>query len=82
MNCNTIMAVLINKRSEGAPKVQEILTKFGCIIRLRLGVHEMEGCREEGLILLQLGGSEEEICQLEKELTAIDLVRVKKMDLN
>ncbi|MFZ7104032.1 MAG: hypothetical protein ACOWWO_15440 [Peptococcaceae bacterium] len=75
------MAVLINKRSEAAPRVQEILTRFGCIIRVRLGVHEVEACREEGLILLQLCGNKEDISQLEKELKALDLVRVKKMDL-
>jgi len=80
--CDTIMAVLINKRSEAAPQVQEILTKYGCIIRIRLGVHEVEACREEGLVLLQLCGKQEEIAKLEAELTQLNLVRVKKMHLD
>ena len=76
------MAILINKRSESAPRVQEILTKFGCIIRVRLGVHEVDSCSEEGLVLLQLCGDKAQIKDLEEELSSLNLVRVKKMDLN
>lgn len=82
MNCDTIMAILINKRSEAAPKVQEILTRFGCIIRVRLGVHEVDACSEEGLVLLQLCGSPEDKEQLVNELKQLKLVRVKKMSLD
>jgi len=82
MKCDTIMAILINKRSNAVPRVQEILTKFGCIIRIRLGVHEVEACSEEGLVLLQLCGNKEDISQLENELTRLDLVRIKKMSLD
>ena len=82
MSCDTVMAILINKRSESAPRVQEILTKFGCIIRVRLGVHEVDSCSEEGLVLLQLCGDKAQIKDLEEELSSLNLVRVKKMDLN
>ena len=33
----TLMAIKISPRNEYAAKVQEILTKFGCIIHTRLG---------------------------------------------
>ncbi len=36
----SIMAIKISPRNEIAPKVQEILTRNGCIIKTRLGLHE------------------------------------------
>lgn len=80
-NCNTIMAILINHRSKHAPNVQEVLTKHGCIIRVRVGMHEVDACTEEGLIILQLCGSGEDITNLQRELEAFDNVRVKTMSL-
>ena len=38
--CGYIMAVLQEHRVETATKVQEILTRFGCNIRVRLGLHD------------------------------------------
>ncbi len=52
----SIMAIKISPRNEVAPKVQEILTKNGCIIKTRLGLHETtnDSCSKSGLILLEL----------------------------
>ncbi len=36
----SIMAIKISPRNEIAPNVQEILTRNGCIIKTRLGLHE------------------------------------------
>mgnify|MGYP006270378825 FL=1 len=83
MNCSTIMAVLIDKRTDAAPQVQEILTDNGCIIETRLGLHEsVDQCSEEGLILLTLCGSQEEIDELQSELEAVHRVKVDTMQLS
>lgn len=83
MSCYNIMAVLINHRSQNAPKVQTTLTKHGCIIKLRIGLHEAgDVCTEEGLVLLQLCGNDEEIKQLEDDLNAIEGVRAKTMHIS
>ena len=37
----TIMAVTIDPRSVHAPQAQTVLTKHGCIIKTRLGLHEV-----------------------------------------
>lgn len=77
-----IMAVVINHRSNNAPKVQEIFTKYGCNIRMRVGLHETDNtCSEEGLILLQLTGSKEEIGELEKQLNDMEGVRTKTLSI-
>ena len=83
MNCSTIMAVLVDKRTDAAPKVQEILTDNGCIIETRLGLHEsIDQCSEEGLILLTLSGSQAEIEDLKDQLNSIHRVEVDMMQLS
>ncbi len=76
-----ILGVLVETRSEAAARVQEILTKYGCNIRTRLGLHTLEApeCSNCGLILLELSGSQDECIRLENELLALDNVRVQKM---
>lgn len=78
-----IMAVLINHRSKKAPTVQEVFTKHGCSIRMRLGLHEAgDVCSEEGLVLLQLVGDKAEIKALEDELNGIDGVKAKTLNIS
>ncbi|HHY03801.1 MAG TPA: ribose-5-phosphate isomerase A [Thermoanaerobacterales bacterium] len=81
MACYNIMAVLVNHRSKNASDVQETLTKHGCNIKMRLGLHEAENvCSEEGLIILQLS-DEKEAKVLEKELNEIPGVNAKTIEL-
>ena len=81
--CGSIMAVLLSKRAESALEVQKVLTEHGCIIRMRLGLHEAskDYCAEEGLILLHVSGSGEEAAALERDLSSVEGVRVKTMEL-
>ena len=83
-NCSVIMAILQENRTETAPKVQDILTRYGCHIRVRLGLHDaaLEGCTNTGLILLQLCGDDVPVSELEKELTGVPHVKVKSMRLD
>jgi hypothetical protein len=62
-------------------EVQAILTKFGCTIKTRLGLHEVKDdyCARNGLIILELTGTIEEFYKLENELLKIDGLVVKKM---
>ena len=82
--CTTIMAILQKHRSDTAAKVQDVLTKYGCYIRVRLGLHdsEIDACSDTGMILLQLCG-DISLTQFEQELQAIgDDIRVKYMTLD
>jgi hypothetical protein len=76
------MAILIDKRTDAAPTVQKVLTDYGCLISTRLGMHESSSCAEEGMIILDLVGSQEEITELQEALTDIDGVKVKSMKLD
>ncbi len=82
MACHNIMAVLINHRTSKAPKVQEVLTKHGCKIKMRLGLHETDNvCSEEGLVILQLDGSSEEIKELETDLNGMEGVKASTITI-
>jgi len=77
-----IMGIQVGNRESEALKVQELLTKNGCIIKTRLGLHESseELCSITGLIILEfLPDKEDEIAVMEKELSALDTIMVKKM---
>ena len=81
--CGYIMAVLQENRVETATKVQEVLTRNGCNIRFRLGLHNagLESCSNSGLILLQVCGAKTEVEQLQAELQQVPHVKVKLMSL-
>jgi hypothetical protein len=79
----TIMALSIEPRNVHAPEVQNILTKYGCIIKTRLGLHEVasDSCSQTGLILLHICSDPSEIKALEKDLLQVKGVSVKHMTL-
>lgn len=83
-NYSSIMAIFQENRVETAVKVQDVLTKYGCYIRVRLGLHGdvTEGCSNNGMILLQLKGEEAVVAELEQHLKAIPNVKVKYMVLD
>ena len=75
-----ILGVLVKNTGTQAKNVQQILTKYGCSIRTRLGLHEVEeNCTDCGLILLELTGDIQESLRLENELSAVEGVQVQKM---
>jgi len=81
MECNVIMSILIDMRTNVAPDVQEILTDYGCIIDSRLGLHNVRDCAEEGLIILHLCGDENQVNELENKLNELDRVSINKMKI-
>jgi len=80
VGCNTIMAVVVSHRTSEALKVQQVLTRHGCIVRLRVGLHETgKVCAEDGLILLGLSGTRREAARLKADLQKLRGVKVKTM---
>lgn len=76
-----ILGIHVTDRVKKVADVQLVLTKFGCTIKTRLGLHEVmdEVCSPNGLIILELTGNSEEFYKLENELLQIDGLEVKKM---
>lgn len=65
-----ILLIKIGSRSNQALSVQEALTRHGCAIKTRLGLHEVspDYCAEDGLVILELTKDTEEITKLRGEL--------------
>lgn len=84
MSCSTIMAIVQENRTETAVHVQDVLTKYGCHIRVRLGLNDSaaDKCSNRGMILLQLCGEGLAIEEFEQELTSIGDVKVKHMTVD
>jgi hypothetical protein len=79
---SVLMAVTVDRRLKEAPKVQGVLTKHGCIINLRIGLHEtMNVCADNGLIILHLCGTKKEVAALKRDLAAIKGVKARTMEL-
>lgn len=82
MACYNIMTILVNHRSKNTNELQKVLTKYGCMVKVRLGLHEAENvCSEEGLIILQLNGSNGEIEEFKKELNSLEGILAKSVEM-
>lgn len=77
-----ILGIQIGDREAEAVKVQELLTKHGCIIKTRLGLHEAGNlCSSKGLIILEfIQGKDDEVAALKSELEKLDEVAVGMME--
>jgi hypothetical protein len=76
-----ILGIYVNDRFKDSEKLQSILTKYGCTIRTRLGLHNMDDelAGDTRLILLELSGDLQECLRLENELLGIEDLDVQKM---
>ena len=53
---SAIIGIQISNRTEEAIKLQEILTNYGCLIKTRIGLHDMGEykCLNYGIVLIQV----------------------------
>lgn len=81
MAVTTVIGVLLRKRTKTATALQEILSKYGCSIKTRIGLHSVSDnvCSPDGVILLDLLGESAEINALENDIKNIDGAEVQKM---
>ncbi len=77
---HTIFGIHITRRVENVPALQATLTKYGCNIRTRLGIHDADAtsCSPSGLVLVDVFGPEME--EFYGELQALKGVGVQRMD--
>ncbi len=75
----TIIGVKLTDRAESSLEFQQILTKYGCSIRTRIGLHHTENgvCTNNGIVLLDL---DENATDLIKELSEHWEVKTMQFD--
>lgn len=76
----TIIGIKMNDRVENAVAFQAVLTKYGCSIKTRVGLHNASSnsCAPYGIILLEVI-DEEKAVLIEKELLEINEIELQKM---
>ena len=80
----TVMAIMVSNRREEAEKVQKLLTGWGCLIKMRMGLHDqvLDNCSDEGLIILELVGDKEKHEELMRKLNVLKGIQAKMMTLS
>lgn len=76
-----ITAIKIEKRENSAVKVQNILTEYGCIIKVRLGLHDVpsDTCTSSGLVLLEIINHDNKLNEMLEKLNSVDGVTAKTL---
>ncbi len=78
-----ILGVKTKNRLETSDEIQKVLTKFGCDIKTRLGIHNILGniCPKNALILLEIPQKKQAIL-LENELLNISEIEIQRMEFD
>ncbi len=84
MSCYYVIGVRMENRVQNAVNFQEALTKNGCMIQARLGLHDASEtmCANDGLVILRPCGTKEEVEKLVSDLNALEGTSAKLIDLN
>lgn len=78
-----VVLIKIDHRSTEAVKVQNILTEYGCNIKVRLGLHEVskDFCANDGLIVLEVDGTADELKSIVEALNKVEYVDAKLVEM-
>ncbi|HPD89592.1 MAG TPA: hypothetical protein PLU75_09010 [Oscillospiraceae bacterium] len=84
MSSYYVIGIRMDNRVGNSLSLQQALTRNGCKIKARLGLHEAseDVCARDGLIVLQPCGEKEEVERLVRELNRLDGIIAKLIDLN
>jgi len=76
-----ILGVHITNRTKHVSSVQDLLTKYGCNVKTRLGLHHVASdfCSASGLLILEMAGDPAICYELMDELASVEGVEVQKM---
>lgn len=79
----TIILIMVGKRRESAVTVQQILTKYGCNIKTRLGIHDgvLDRCSEQGFLMIEFVGEQNEKTGIMDELKKVENVSAELVTL-
>ena len=80
MEKHIILGVHVTDRLKKASEVQRLFSEYGCNIKTRLGLHEVQNvCSPNGIVLLEMYGEDQVCFDLADKLAAIEGIEVQKM---
>ena len=76
-----ILGVHVTNRLKNALAVQKVFTEYGCNIRTRVGLHDVDAnvCSPSGVVLIEFFGSDDEASAMMATLNEVEGVHVQKM---
>jgi hypothetical protein len=76
-----ILGVHITDRLEHAVDVQKVFTEYGCNIKTRIGLHDVDdrACSPSGVVLIEFFGTDGEASAMLAKLHGIEGVEVQRM---
>lgn len=83
-NKHLIVGIHVTNRTQNAKDIQNTLTEFGCNIKTRLGLHEVDEnhCATSGIILVELTGKKEDTDKLISKLNSINGIDIQQMEFS
>ncbi len=79
-----ILGIHITNRLKNAASVQKVFTEYGCNIKTRIGLHDVDEnvCSPSGVVLIEFFGSDDEATAMMAKLNEAEGVQVQKMVFN
>jgi len=76
-----ILGIHITDRLKEAVEVQKVFTEYGCNIKTRVGLHDVDenSCASSGVVLIEFFGTTAEAEAMAAKIGAIEGVDVQKM---
>jgi len=76
-----ILGIHVTNRLKNAADVQKVFTEYGCNIKTRIGLHDVDAnvCSPSGVVLIELFGSDDEATAMMAKLNEVEGVVVQKM---
>jgi len=81
-DAHMILAIHVTDRLKEALPMQQVFTEFGCNIKTRVGLHDVDGnlCAPGGVVILELVGEPGIDDSIAGRLAGIEGVEVKKIE--
>ena len=76
-----ILGIHVTNRLKNAVDVQKVFTEYGCNIKTRVGLHDVDAdvCSPSGVVLIEFFGSDAEAGAMMTKLDGVEGVYVQKM---
>jgi hypothetical protein len=76
-----ILGIHVTDRLRDAAEVQRVFTEYGCNIKTRVGLHDVDEnvCSPSGVVLIEFFGSDAEASAMADKLNGVEGVHVQKM---
>ena len=76
-----ILGIHVSDRLKNAADVQKVFTEYGCNIKTRIGLHDVDAnvCSPSGVVLIEFFGADDEAAAMMAKLNKVEGVHVQQM---